>query len=237
MGTPVPLTDERHAGLRVATGHGARYGDARNLVPVFVTALNEVQREAAVLVQPREGSGRQLVALLGFEKDENLFLSEGWDGRYVPAFLARGPFLIGYGAEAPDAQPVVYVDEASPRIVREGGEPIFTERGGNAPYLDHVLRVLRVIEEGRREGDAILRQLAEHDLLEPLDLSVRLTPEQEVVIPGFETINTERLAALDGDALAALNASGALRAAMLTAASLSNVQHLALRKQRRLRGA
>ena len=238
MSTPVPLTDERHADLRVEAGHGAALGDARNLVPVFVSELNEVQREYAVLFQRLEDGGRQLVALLGFEKDENLFLDESrWDARYVPAFLARGPFMIGFDGDGPDTRSVVYVDEASPRIAAAGGEAIFTEHGGNTPYFDHVLRVLRLIEKGQRDGGPILEQLAQHDLLEPLDLTVRISAEQEAVIPGFETINTERLAALSGDALAELNASGALRTAFLAAASLSNVQHLALRKQRRSRAA
>ena len=66
-----PIT---HAALRVAPGNGAAFGDAVNQTLIFPTEIDAIQREYPILIQ-RDGQGAwQLTALLGFDRDENLFL-------------------------------------------------------------------------------------------------------------------------------------------------------------------
>src|SRR6478609_9421663 len=89
MSDTVLLDNVRHAALRVLTGHGAAFGDAINQVPLFVTEFAEAQRHYPILFRKDEHGTLQAVAILGFERDENLFLSgETWQG-YVPAIIRR----------------------------------------------------------------------------------------------------------------------------------------------------
>jgi hypothetical protein len=54
------------------------------------------------------------------------------------------------------------------------------------------------------------------------------------VLKGFYTINQDRLAQLDGEALEKLNRAGFLQGAFLVVASLNNVKKLIDMKKRRL---
>lgn len=93
-----------HHDLRVTIGHGAAFGDAVNEVPVFSTEIAEAQRDYPIVLRTDPDGRLRLVALLGFDRDENLFLEGGqgreqWQDRHIPLVLQRGPFLIGRPAD------------------------------------------------------------------------------------------------------------------------------------------
>jgi hypothetical protein len=61
---------------------------------VLPTEFEEVQREYPILIRKDPSGDYQAVALLGLDRDENLFLDEtGWNARYVPAVQQRGAVL------------------------------------------------------------------------------------------------------------------------------------------------
>src|ERR1044072_4866376 len=96
MTTRPLLNNVDHHDLRVIVGHSAAFGDAINQALVFPTEFDAVQREYPILFRRDAAEGLQAVALLGLDRDENLFLDEaGWHARYVPAGQQRGPFPIG----------------------------------------------------------------------------------------------------------------------------------------------
>ena len=150
MSTVAKLNNIDHAGLRVAAGRGAVWGEAVNQVPVFPTEFEAVQRDFPIVFHRDEDGAFRALALLGLDRDENLFLDgERWLARYVPALLARGPFSIGVETRPDGGQePMIYLDLDHPRVAAEGGEPLFLPHGGNTPYLDHVVEVLQVIHVG-----------------------------------------------------------------------------------------
>ena len=87
------------------------------------------------------------LALLGFEKGENLFLKETtWDAGYIPAIIERDPFLIGFQSptsaqeEKPNA--VIHIDMDSPRVGTTG-ESVFLPHGGNTEYLNKIADTLK----------------------------------------------------------------------------------------------
>ncbi|RYG52825.1 MAG: hypothetical protein EOO01_05900, partial [Chitinophagaceae bacterium] len=98
--------------------------------------VNAPQREFAIIFRRRD-EGLQAYALLGLDRDENLFLSgDYWTSRYVPASHQRGPFSIGMVRGTSDAvsQPMLHVDRDDPRVGDDDGLPLFLEHGGNTPY-------------------------------------------------------------------------------------------------------
>jgi hypothetical protein len=240
MTRPVLLNNVEHGHLRVITRRAAEFGDAVHAVLTFPTEFADVQREYPILFRrdPAIGEYRSM-ALLGFAEGENLFLDEhGWSGRYVPAIVARGPFLIGFQEQEVDGEtrrePVVHVDLDDPRVNEREGEPLFLEHGGNAPYLRYVADLLRGIREGIEIGTAMFAAFERHGLIEPVNLEVDVLDDVRYVLRGWHTISRDRLAALDGAALAELNRAGFLEGAYLVLASLSNVPQLIERKRRRL---
>ena len=237
MTNNVLLNNVDHQHLRVDTRHGAAYGDAINQVLIFPTEYEDVQREYPIFFRRDEAGDFQSIALLGLDKDENLFLGEdgSWQAGYVPAMQRRGPFSIALqerqGETAP--RPMIHVDLDHPRICSDEGEPLFLPHGGNAPYLAHVTEVLRSIYTGIEVGRPMFAAFAELGLIRPVAVEARLSDDELFVLPDFHTIDEARLAALDGASLARLHEGGFLRAAFLAAASLGNMSRLIALKNRR----
>ena len=237
MSRRVLLDNVTHKDLRVRTGHSAEFGDNINNVPVFPTEFASVQREYPILFKRADDGQLQAVALLGLDKDENLFLDEtGWHARYVPAVQQRGPFLIGLhkqGADSPVSEPMIHVDLDHPRIDSESGEPVFLKHGGNSPYLEHISRILQLINDGARQQKPMFSAFEKAGLIEEMKIEIELDETLKYNVPGFLTISRERLAELGGDTLEELNQSGYLHLAMLVVTSLGNVSWLIELKNRR----
>ena len=200
-----------------------------------------MQREYPIFFRKDPASGDyQAIALLGFEKGENLFVAGGrWNAFYLPGMVARGPFMIGVQERQVEGETrsdrLIHVDLDHPRISFTEGESVFLPQGGNTPLLDHVAAILRGIHEGMQVGKAMFAAFAEHNLIEPMTLEVKVTPEQTFNLGGLHGINMEKLRGLDKEALFRLQQSGFLYAAYLVAASVGNVRKLISMKQGKLR--
>ncbi|WP_374294448.1 SapC family protein [Sphingomonas sp.] len=237
----VLLNNVDHHDLTVLTGHGAEYGDAVNQTLIFPTEWEEAQRDYPILFRRSDDGRFHSVALLGFDRDENLFLEDGaWRARHVPALHQRGPFSIGVQRDEDGnmGEPMIHVDLDHVRVGRGGqGSPVFLPQGGNSPYLEAIATVLRRVHAGSQANDALFAALTGEGLIEPVRIEIALDDSKRYVLDDFHAIGAERMALLDGDALARLHARGYLQPAIWALSSLGNVPHLIDRKNRRLAGA
>ena len=235
------LNNVAHKDLRIVTGFGRAFGDEIGMVTAFPTEFAELQREYPIFLRrERDGGQWQAVALLGFEANENLFLREGrWSAGYLPGYVARGPFLIGFQERTVDGElrnePVIHVDMEHPRIGTGEGEAVFLPHGGHSPYLEHVITVLRGIRDGAEAGTAMFAAFDELGLIQPMNVELKFDGQHGASLTGLHGIDRERLAALDADALHRLHRSGYLEGAYLMLASMHNLRRLMAEKQRRLR--
>jgi len=225
MTGPVLLNNVDHADVRVRLGHGAAFGDAVNQIELLPTEFEAAQRDYPIVLRRSGENGWRAFALLGLDASENLFLDgDGWRARYVPALAQRGPFSIGVPREG--GEPMIHVDLDHPRISRSDGEPLFRDHGGNAPYLDHVARVLQVIYAGAEVAPAMFAAFEAAGLIAPVTLEIELPAGRKYRVPDCHTIDLAALARLDGAALASLNARDFLRPAVWLSSSLGNVARL-----------
>src|SRR3954469_6253528 len=218
----VMLNNVAHKDLRVIVRYGADYGDNVGSVLVFPTEYGDIQREFPIFFRKDPTTGEyQSVALLGFEKTENLFLRDDgrWEGAYVPGVLARGPFLIGFQEREVGGDlikdPVIHIDIEDPRVSRTEGHPVFLPQGGNSPYLEYITKILAGIREGIEISKAMFALYTELDLIEPVKLEVKPTPDQNYSVVGLHTISQQKLRELDGAKLERLNRAGFLEGAFL----------------------
>lgn len=235
----VLLNNVDHHALTVAARCGAAFGDSVNQLPVFPSEFQELQREFPIVFRRADDGGIDAFVLLGLDRDENLFLDgDRWTSRYVPAVQRRGPFSIvvprdDAGGE-PDGDPMIHVDLDDSRVGEDGGHRLFLDHGGNAPYLDEVAGILRVIFEGMQSARRVNAELDAAGLLQPVTMEIALDDETLYDIPGILTVDPAALSALRGEPLERLHQSGLLYAATMAAASIGNVQRLIdLKNQRR----
>ncbi len=237
MPNSVRLDNVDHHDLKYTPRHGVAFGDAVNQVLVLPSEFTELAREYPILFRRHDDGSFYAVALLGLDRDENLFLDgERWNARYVPAMRARGPFSIALTGQPGDAghDALIHADLDDPRLGRGAGEPLFRTHGGNAPALEQVTQILRTIHQGKIAGAVLFSALAAEGLVAPLNIDIQSEGGGGYHIGDVFSVSRDALAALDGAALQRLNAAGFLAPAFMVLASLGNLQRLIeLKNQKR----
>lgn len=234
------LNNITHKNLKVSPIFSKEQGDNVASTLVFVTEFSELQKEYPIFFR-EVGAKKELqaVVLLGIQKDENLFLTDklninqqhpGWNGNYVPAALARGPFSIGIqkndstGTQEPT--PVIHIEIDHPKVSEKDGIAVFSDNGGNSYYLNQMIKVLNKIRDGISLNKAMFKSFKQYELIEDVNVDIELRNQSKYKLSGFKTINADKLSALSGDALKTLNNQGFLQAAVYVVASLPNINKL-----------
>ena len=221
------LNNVQHKDLRVITERGARWGDDVMSAPVTPDEFRSLQADYPIVFQPDDKGGFVPVALFGLQNGQNLFLAAdgkaGWDADYLPLSMQRMPFSIGVA----DDELRMMVDMASPRISQGAeGVAVFLPHGGTSDVTENANAVLRQLHEGLQATTDFIQTLMAHDLLEPFTLDVQRPDGTHGQLVGFFMIHEERLAALDGSAVALLHQADYLQPIYMAIASLSNLKKL-----------
>jgi hypothetical protein len=150
-------------------------------------------------------------AILGVRADENLFVSSDgkWQGRYVPAFLRRYPFIFSSRDEGKTF--TLCIDEGFPGFNQEDrGQRLFGDDGKPTPYVDNVLKFLQQYQVEFNRTQAFCKRLKELNLLEPMQAQVSLDSGEKRLLTGFSAIDRARLKTLSSTILADLTKSDEL---------------------------
>ncbi|MFO1390078.1 SapC family protein [Cellvibrio sp.] len=228
----LPLNNVVHKDLKIVQKYSEDFGHNVGAVLTFPTEFADIQREYPILFQKNAETQKfQSIALLGLTPNENLFLKDDkWNARYIPAIVAREPFVIGFEDQSATGgeknAPVVMVDMDSPRISTQEGQPVFLEFGGNTRYLERVNSILQSIYQGSAISDEMFEAFTELDLIEPVSLEVKLNNGEVHRLTGNYTIHREKLNSLSAENLEKLNKAGFLEGAFLITNSLNNMQNL-----------
>ena len=232
MAQHVMLNNVAHKDLRVITRYSPEFGDNVATAMIVPTEFAHAQREYPIFFRKDPATGEFMaVVLLGLQKDENLFLDEkGWNAGYVPGVIARGPFYIGLQRRQVDGKvetnAVIHVDLEHPRVSKTEGEPLFQADGTNSRHLNGVADLLNAINQGMEINKPMFEAFVAADLIEPVQLEIKVNSEEQYNLTGLYTISREKLARLDADTLFKLHRAGYLQGAFLVASSVGNVQRL-----------
>lgn len=229
MSKAIVLNNVDHKSIKIDIRSEANVNVNRSLA--FATEINELHKEFPLVFHKNAEGQTQLHAILGLEKDENLFVGEnGWTTRFVPALLARGPFSLGYKKAKKEnnepQDPVICIDMDDPRVNTEQGEEVFLQFGGEAPYLNYVKKALQTIDSGMHYEKTLFTLVESMDLLEPVSIQIKLSNVEEINFSDYFTVNQEKLAKLSGDDLAKLSQHGVLSLLYFVISSLGNFQTL-----------
>ena len=233
------LDNVTHKDLRVIPHYCADFGDNVASVPVFATELANVIKHYPVLFYPTDKTASHftMVALLGLEAGENLFLNEtlpatyqalrqqsGWAADYVPATVARGPFAIGLHENG--SQVMVHVDASHPKLSTKQGKPLFLPKGGNSDYLNRIASILGVIHNGVQVTNDMVSMWHSMGLLEPMSVDIELADGTKHPLGGHFAVSDEKVSALTQADLHTLHQHGYLQGLYLAMTSLNNIQTL-----------
>ncbi len=230
MSKTIVLNNVDHKNVKVDTRSEVNLNVNRALV--YATEISELHKEFPLVFHKNSATRQtQLHAILGLEKDENLFIGDnGWQTRFVPALLARGPFSLGYKKankeDNKQQDPVICIDMNDDRVNTEHGEDVFLQFGGEAPYLHYVKKALQTIDTGMHFDKTLYSLVESMDLLEPVSINIKLSNVEEVSFSDYYTVNQEKLSKLTGDNLEKLSQYGVLSLLYFALSSMGNFQTL-----------
>jgi len=220
-----------HKHTRIITERAQQYGDAVMATMIFPFEFRNIQACYPILFQKDSETGKFYpVALLGFEQNENLFLTDsGWEANYIPLNVLRQPFMVGFQAD----NPIVSIDMNNPRVNESEGEAVFTESGESSEYMQQMTDILSEVHKGYQNGKRFIDAILEFELLEPLTLNITLNDGSNNQLLGFYTINEDKLREMRGEELEKLNSKGFLQPLFMAVASISRLTHLINLKNQR----
>ena len=206
----VPVTKARHADWSVEVGGDYSFSSRVNSVPLMAVEFPNAAAEY-VIVFGGTGDVVMPAAILGLRAEENLFVStEGaWQGKYVPAFLRRYPFVFSGQDEGKNF--TLCIDEKFPGFNEDGkGERLFGEDGEPSDYTQNVLKFLQQYQLEFNRTRALCEKLKSLNLLEPMQAQINLGSGEQRSLTGFSAVNRGRLKTLSAEALADLARSDEL---------------------------
>jgi hypothetical protein len=220
----VPLDSQTHRSLRVDGEASARYGDNQRFVQVVIGEFTQLVVHYPILLSKDSDTGAFFCgAMLGFERDENLFLKDGKGHEgYRPLNLQRMPFY----ASGSD----LAIDLDHPRVGAESGQALFTQSGRPTTYLESIQQAFRDIKPGVEMTKVFIATLLQLNLIEPIDVSASFDDGSKLNLADLYTINQPVLRDLPDAPVLDLFRRGYLRLIYLMIASLKQIGELGKRK-------
>ncbi|MGV3492950.1 MAG: SapC family protein [Ramlibacter sp.] len=222
---PVLLDREKHRRRRILPSRGFAFARKANAIYLAAAEFAEACKEYAIVFT--RGSGGRLVpvVVLGLRARENLFIDDAgaWQGRYIPAFVRRYPFVL---AELPGQSLAVCIDEACPGVNEAEGEALFDAHGQDTPFLRGALDFLAACQREHVRTEAFCRRLEQAGLLTAMDARADLVDGRSFSLQGLLVVDEKKLLALPDAQALALFRGGELGLVTMHLLSLSNLQPL-----------
>lgn len=228
--SPVALDSSRHACLGISPSPtGFSFAAKAQSVILAGVEFFEAGREFPIIFSQTE-NGRMLpVALLGLEREENLFVDGqgGWQGSYIPAYIRRYPFINTEGGTM-----AVCFDEFFDGFNAPESVPLFQD-GGPSQKLKEITEFLKDYYQQMKRTEELGALLAQAGLLKQIDAQVNLNDGRSFALNGMLVVDEERLNMLPDVDLVRLFRSGMMALIHAHLLSLKSFGALLERKARR----
>ncbi len=198
---PHPIHAARHAGKGLKKAES--FGFAKE---AHAVALHTQEFRLAAASYPIVFADEDLpmpLAILGIREGENLFVDEKgqWAaGTYLPAYVRRYPFATGQGAQ--EGEQILYLDEASERIVdceaEPDAEPLFVD-GEPGERTEQIREFCAAFQQQAPVTIAFSEEIEKRDLLTSKEIRLDLPGGGSQLLTGLRILEEEKFNALPDD--------------------------------------
>lgn len=224
--TVVPVSRETHRETAVTRASSLDFARHINSVPVVDSEFSRIATEMPIVFAKTE-KGAMPLALMGTAQNRNAFITEDgqWDGRYIPAFLRRYPFV--FSTDSASERLTLCVDESFPGLNSDNkGERLFDGSGNNTEYLDNVLKFMEEYQATFARTERFCERLLGLDLLEEARIEYRMADGKQGGVTGFLRVSATKLAGLADEDIVKIFRSGDLALIQLHLHSLNLAETL-----------
>jgi hypothetical protein len=223
----VPLSKEHRVALRAERKIPSGFRNL-NALPLSFTEFTVACRDYPIAFVGANAGSVIAMAVLGLEKQQNLFATAGddWDASvYLPAYVRRHPFCMTRvtvdGKERPER--VACVEKSA---LSDSGEPMFDAKGEPLPAWEARRKLLFEFEADLARSEEMSRELGRHQLLESFSLQAQPNQGPSLAMTGMYRVSEQKLAELAPDELKALLQKGILARVYAHLISLVNFGRL-----------
>ncbi|MGS2745211.1 SapC family protein [Halomonas sp. LS-001] len=226
-----PLRSSQHASAGFQRARDYSHAAQDRVAPVLIDELAYLipYMPLGFVGDSEEASSYKLVAIQGLDAAVNLYVhpaSQKWLTGYTPAFYRAYPFALGVDESA--KRHVLCFDVLS-GLLRESAGPqdtaFFDDQGNPTQAVKDTLEFLNNREVGLKRTNQAVEVLNRHSLLEPWPITIQ-KDKGKTDVKGLRRINSKKLLDLTSEALAELNACGALQIAYAQLFSMPQLKHL-----------
>ncbi len=196
----VALDRDAHKDLRLRSPEqGFSFARSAHLIPALVEEFSAAAMDVpiAFLPGPQQPSP---VFVAGLAPGESILVSdEGqWDGRYVPAYLRRYPFIIG---DVSEGQSILCMDKSFDGLGTTEGDPLFTPKGEPSERVTAALALAERYRLGALRTEAFCATIQRLGLLRSVTLDAKQPSGRSTVVHGLLTIDEAAFDALPDEQL------------------------------------
>ena len=216
MSNLVPIAPQTHSGLRWRRPSNFRFAAGDHLMPLGLREARKAAMSLPVGFIKLENKSL-LVAILGLRNGESLIVRESgqWLAAHLPDAYLGFPFRM---ARLDAERYQVCIDEESGFVSKaedlpagaKGWRAFFDEEGKLGDAAGELVKQMRQHATDLVAAERATEKLAELGLIQDWEITAG-DEEKPVRVRGLRTIDQERLARLDGDAMIALRDCGALQ--------------------------
>jgi hypothetical protein len=219
----VPLDRDAHRSLTLDRGFD--FARDANLIPAVIDEFGAAIAHLPIAFLP--GAKRPAaVFVVGLNPGRNLFLKPDgtWDGRYVPAYVRRYPFIVG---DVPGGEPLLCIDESYRGFGGATGERLFSDSGEPQAVVSQALDLAVNYKRSADRTDEFCAMLQEMGLLGSVSFNARTAGGENTVVHGLFVVDEAAFDALGDDDVRKLHRQGFLKPILQHLASLAAISHLA----------
>ena len=225
----VPLNRRSHARARLLpVTVDYSFAATVNSVPLAGKEFVDACKEYPIVFSETIGGDIVPVALLGIRSGQNLYLdrSNGWGGRYIPAFVRRYPLILASDKKDGAEDLTLCIDVTYPGFNGAEGEMLFDGKGEYTPFLRRMISFLQECHHHFRITEAFAATLCRFALLTPYSAQFDLASGKSFTLGRFLIVDEKKLLQLDGEIVLELFRSGHLAWIYFHLASLANLGQL-----------
>ncbi len=231
------LNNANHMGVKIKTNADVADLDSQNILPVVVGEFSAAATEFPIcFIKTPNSEDYQVVALMGVERGENLFVKDGkWDAAYMPARYTHKPFgLVKTNEEGAFA---IAIDMESPMIASDDdadAKALFQADGSETEFLENQKKAMGAYLEQEQITRGFAKELADKGLFVSKQINLNINGKK-IDIDGVNLIDEEKLKEMSDEDFLDLRKRGMLPAIYTHLLSMRQMNNLIKRKAERMR--
>lgn len=229
------LNNQTHKNVHILRSTDVSELSKQNILPLVLAEFPNAALEYPICFIKYSDSGDyQVVALMGIEKEENLFVNgSAWEGSYMPARYTHSPF--GLVKNPDDHTQFGIAIDAEHRLISDSeGEALFNEDGTETEFLQKQKEAMSAYLEQEQLTKLFIKELDEAGLLVTRSVGLNIG-EKKMSVDGIAMVDEEKLKELSDETFLKFRKNGMLPSIYTQMISMRQMNNLMKRKAERLK--